>query len=534
MEIRAFSFLSFGRDDSGSNHRFMPLHLFEQAKDFLSIDVSYGFFGRYASNDPDVLSKRYSLMRDMLSNIEDFERFFATSIELLEELCVIDVIKIKVSPGIEDQLLHSKILTSYVLWIEKSHEMLLQMHEKGCLKSEAMLAYFAIIRGEYESAEFKKLAKNTRNLQASVSNIKSITLGLNLNPDFSVREAGILSIGQEPIQSGKLIDRILRGDLLRMAELQALMPLVKIPHSLKQQELIAFNQAVHDALGNIFKKSIGNWSHQISKLYTEKASQYTKLLPELQYLHKCLLFAKRMREVKASVCLPQVASSSPSGCHVEGMYLPTLLSGAESRLVHNDIDLMQGEIHLLYGPNHGGKTKLLQCILNIYMLFHLGAPIPAANATIAPVTGLIYYSVDHKAINGNAESRLLCELKEIKHMFDSLKGGELVLCDEMFSSTQEVEGSRLAIEVIRAFSTYHVYVLYSTHLHELCKTLAQTVANVNMLHMGIADGAPTYHLELGAGPSHSYAKQLAEKNGVTFEALRKKDTVQNDASSDSV
>lgn len=526
MEINEFSFLSFCHDHHSNHRNFMPLHLFDRAKGFLSIDISYDFFRRYASNEPNVLSKRYSLMRDMLSSIDDFEHFFATSIGLLEELRVIDEIKIKVGPGIEDQLLHSKILISYVLWIEKSHELLSEMHKKGCLQSDAMLAYFSIISSEYENPEFIKLAKNARQLQTSVSSIKSITLGLNLNPDFTVREAGILSIHQEPIKSGNLIDKILRGDLLRMAQLQALMPLVKIPHSVKQQELIAFNQTVHDALGNIFKKSIGNWSHQISKLYTLKASQYTKLLPELQYLHKCLLFVKRTREMKLSVCLPQVAQSSQSVCHLEGMYLPTLFNGVEGKLIKNDIDLIQGEINLLYGPNHGGKTKLLQCILNIYMLFHLGAPIPAANATISPVTGLIYYSVDNQSINGNSESRLLCELKEIKHIFDALQGGELVLCDEMFSSTQEVEGSHLAIEVISAFSTYDVYFLYSTHLHELCKTLAQKVSNVKMFHMGITEGTPTYHLELGAGPSHSYAKELADKNGVSFETLRKKNIVQ--------
>ena len=526
MGINQFSFLNICRDENSSNPKLMSSHLFDQAKGFFSIDISYDFFGQYASSNPHVLSKRYSLMRDMLSNIDEFENFFVASIEMLEELCVIDEIKVKVSPGIEDQLLHSKILISYVLWIEKSHEILSEMHEKGLLKSDAMLEYFSIIRSEYENPEFIKFSKNARNLQTSVSRMKSITLGLNLNPDFTVREAGILSIQEEPIKSGNLIDKILRGDLLRTAELQALMPLIKTPHSLKQQELIAFNQTVHNALGNIFKKSIGNWSHQISKLYTLKASQYTKLLPEMQYLHKCLLFVKQMKEMKLSVCLPQVAQSSESVCHLEKMYLPTLFNSTESRLVKNDADLMKGEINLLYGPNHGGKTKLLQCILNIYMLFHMGAPIPATNATIAPVTGLIYYSVDNKSINGNAESRLLCELKEIKQIFDSLQGGELVLCDEMFSSTQEVEGSDLAIEVIKAFSTYNVYFLYSTHLHELCKTLEQNVSSVKMYHMGIAEGTPTYHLEMGAGPSHSYAKNLAEKNGVSFETLRKKNIVQ--------
>ena len=150
--------------------------------------------------------------------------------------------------------------------------------------------------------KFKKLAKNARHLETSVANIKSITLGINLNPDFSVREAGIMSINEEPVKSGNLIDKILRGDLLQMAELEALMPLVKVPHSLKQQELMAFNQTVHQALGRVFKKSLGNWSHHISRLYTTKASQFAHLLPEMQFLYACVLFILRMRKIQASVC----------------------------------------------------------------------------------------------------------------------------------------------------------------------------------------------------------------------------------------
>ena len=98
---------------------------------------------------------------------------------------------------------------------------------------------------------------------------------------------------------------------------------------------------------------------------------------------------------------------------------------------------------------------------------------------------------------------------------DELESSSMVLFNESFSSTNEREGSEIALQIVRALVEAGIRVVFVTHMFELADRL-------RLEHHGRAvflraerksDGARTFKLVLGDPLQTSYGEDLYRSLG---------------------
>ena len=103
----------------------------------------------------------------------------------------------------------------------------------------------------------------------------------------------------------------------------------------------------------------------------------------------------------------------------------------------------------------------------------------------------------------------------------------MILLDESLSSTGSYEASYIASEILTAFAVRRVRGIFSTHLHELAQALPEINeragalggVRIDTLVAGIEDGARSFKIHRMKPDGKSYAKDIAEKYGLSFERL---------------
>ena len=83
------------------------------------------------------------------------------------------------------------------------------------------------------------------------SKIKSITIGVNINPQLLPVEAGILSINEESFVSGNIIDRLLRADMGKN-EYRCITPLEPLTRGMSVSDKTVMTAAINNGIHSVF------------------------------------------------------------------------------------------------------------------------------------------------------------------------------------------------------------------------------------------------------------------------------------------
>src|SRR5690606_23511719 len=131
-----------------------------------------------------------------------------------------------------------------------------------------------------------------------------------------------------------------------------------------------------------------------------------------------------------AMCFPELSDDGHR--RVEGLWNPLLFASdgqQGDRPVPCRIATRPGaNITVVTGPNSGGKTRLLQAIGLAQLLGQAGLYAPMASGTIPLATGM-FVSVIAEHAATDREGRLGTELIRIRRLFESARGGALVILD---------------------------------------------------------------------------------------------------------
>lgn len=202
-------------------------------------------------------------------------------------------------------------------------------------------------------------------------------------------------------------------------------------------------------------------------------------------------------------------------------------------IVTNDIKFNDdARIFILTGPNRGGKTTFTQAIGLVQVFFQGGIYVPGSNAEISPVDSIYtHFPIDE---NKTVElGRLGEEVKRLNSIFENATDKSLILLNESLATTSHIEGLYIAKDVVKGFRYLGARVLFNTHMHDLAEAVDEInrdiegKSNVASLVTGIDKGKRSYKVYFAPPLGISYAKDIAEKYGVTFEMIKENIERQN-------
>lgn len=197
---------------------------------------------------------------------------------------------------------------------------------------------------------------------------------------------------------------------------------------------------------------------------------------------------------------------------------------AAQPFVPNDTHIdARAHLHIITGPNMGGKSTYMRQVALIALLASMGSWVPAAQCTLGPLDA-IYTRIGASDDLARAQSTFMLEMVEAAHILHHASDQSLVLMDEIGRGTSTFDGLALASAIAcqlhdrnRALTFFATHYFELTELPERCRrarnwhvAAVEHAADIRFLHT-IAPGAA----------SRSYGVQVARLAGLPAPVLER-------------
>lgn len=479
---------------------------------------------RYFTDDEQTIEYREQLFSDFLACPALSELFEY----LTEQLSAVDELR-KIPDSASDnesQLYAIKEVELYIDLITNAYTRLNEFSDS--LSSRAVLSLYGYLKDVYQSEEFTALKNGVGQLEFSVKNIRSLTVGINLDASLFPYEAGIVSINDEYFRSGDILSRFMRMDSSN--EMTTLVPLSAVSKAMSKKERQVSNIAFGGTIAKIVGGNFRSWRKMLNTYFSLGTMHFVELLPELKFINRATKMLEAIRTAGLPLCTPQVCPKEEKRFDAKGLYNPVnavdLKSlDADCRIVLNDITFDEnGKLYVLTGPNQGGKSIFVKAVGIAQLMFGLGLPIAATSISISPADR-IFTQFPISSGSSVDLSRFGEECARLQKMMTYITPYSLVLMDEILSSTDSSEAQVIGQEILTALAIIGCRGILATHLHGLSQKVPEinsygnTVSKTDNLVMGIDSGKRTYLLYRRPPDGKSYARDISEKYGLSIENI---------------
>ena len=396
---------------------------------------------------------------------------------------------------------------------------------RGSLKSHAFNTLADRIAELVGSEYYAELNRKLSELTSRVRDIRSVTIGVNLDAQLRPSSAGVLSINPEPFRSGDMIEKILRLNF-KEDEYTCIANLVPFSKKQSENQKTALSLAFNSAINDVYKQSLRSWKKIVQSFVLENTDFLLNLMPEIEFLVRGTNLLRALKKKGLYLCRPSVSSDKITFIAHE-LYNPCVALKVDDEMVTNDIEFDDSAmIYVLTGPNRGGKSVITCAVGLAQVMFQLGMFVPAKDATIS-IADAIFTHFPTGADDTIDKGRLGEECARLRDIFQGVTENSFVLLDESLSSTGAYEASYIAAEVLAGFSRLGCRCLFSTHLHELAaqieainaRTAKDGGSTIDTLVAGIEDGNRSFKIVRMKPDGKSYARDIADKYGLSYENI---------------
>ncbi|MDR0282411.1 MAG: hypothetical protein LBI53_03740 [Candidatus Peribacteria bacterium] len=143
-----------------------------------------------------------------------------------------------------------------------------------------------------------------------------------------------------------------------------------------------------------------------------------------------------------------------------------------------------GLIHIITGPNMGGKSTYLRQSALIVLLAHCGLCVPATQAAIGLVDG-IFARVGSGDVIAKNQSTFMTEMIEVANILNNATSKSFIIFDELGRGTSTYDGLALTSSILQyILQQLKSKTLIATHYHELI-ALADRYAEIQNFSVSV-------------------------------------------------
>ena len=476
----------------------------------------------FMTADPTVIRYRQRVFLDLLAN-EEIGKTLGKLLPVLYD--IMELRRLEMDSGETSDYLSSMTeIELYISSIDVLYEGLCATGKS--YESEAFRTLSAHVKELVESEYYAELNKKLEELTGRVREIKSVTIGVNLDAQLRPKDAGVLAINPESFHSGDTLQKILHLNF-KDDEYTCIADLVPFGKKQTDNQKTALALAFNSAINEVYRQSLRSWKRIVQAYVLENTDFLLNLVPEFEFLVKGTNLMRALRIKGNALTVPEIRPASERAFSAVALYNPAVALKIEEAVVTNDLIFDEkAAIYVLTGPNRGGKS-VITCAMGIAVaMTQLGLLVPAGSAVISPADA-IFTHFPTGAEDTIDKGRLGEECARLGEIFDAITDKSLVLLDESLSSTGSYEGTYIAAEVLAGLSHAGCRCIFSTHLHQLAAELdainARGGAPIDTLVAGIAEEGKRSFLITRAKPDgKSYAHDIAAKYGLTYDNIIQK------------
>jgi len=528
MDFQNFSLIypseeSRRRHDSGETAPDIDLFTLQELGLLEAFSLKSQDLSDFFTTDPEVMRYRLATFDDMMNHAE-LTDMLNRLVPVLNDIMELRRLEADNSDP-NDYLSSITEIELYVSSVQVLHDTLTKVRDQ--VKSPAFQSLTALVTELAESDYYRELNQKLNELTQRVREIKSVTIGVNLDAQLRPSEAGVLSINAESFKSGDVLDKILRLNFKNDAY-TCIANLVPFGKKQSENQKMALSLAFNSAINEVYRSSLRSWKKIVQTYVLEKTEFLLNLMPEFEFLVRGTQMLKRLREKGCPLSIPDIRPMQERAFRTTQLYNPCVALKIDYDVVPNDVTFDENAvIYVLTGPNRGGKSVITCAIGLAQVMMQLGMYVPALQASISPVDG-IYTHFPTGAEDTIDKGRLGEECARLGEIFDCVTAHGLVLLDESLSSTGSFEASYIAAEVLSGLAHIGCRCLFSTHLHELAaeieelnrKSLASGGVAIDTLVAGMeGEGRRSFLIKRAKPDGKSYARDIAQSYGLTYESI---------------
>lgn len=467
--------------------------------------------------------------------------------------------------GIPQLFRRMATLSDYIICVEALQACLTE----HAVESEGLKGFKKYVDTLYHDACFAEMKADIAALKVQSAEVKSVTVGININEKFEATELGLISINNKFFKKSGVVSTFAdsldarqkihegtdwNGDMhYHPVEMgpkgesfltQSMGKRVKMGFA--GMKVMAGGKASGETMASVAKgdgmsnstfylSNIANkMLHMLLKKLRDTLSKYadvavvniSQLIPEFVYYIRFAEFIEESREKGYTFCEANVLLDEHKEMQARGFYNLRLIDATSSmeEIVTNDLDFdNEHTLYIFTGANRGGKTTVTQAIGILYALAQGGIFVPATSFAYRPLD-CVYTHFPADEDKTLDLGRLGEECVRFKENYSVSTKDSLYLLNESFSTTSFEEGYYIAKDAAKALLKKEVKTIYNTHMHKLGKDIGElnleaTGKKAASLVARNDAGKRTFKIEVAPPEELSYAQDIAKKYGVTYEML---------------
>ncbi len=445
----------------------------------------------------------------------------------------------------------------YIVTVEKIRECL----QDQDLRSEGMQKLRENVEAIYRDNGFAALRKDVEEMRIDASQMRSLTLGINLNERFEAVNMGLISVNAKPFTQSGILKNFLSAvapreevraeadwdgkfnyypatkvagedRLTGAVEVSALLrnPIAAMSLSAVPQQdgASTVTRQVDTAATMLMTRISKKLRTTLAKYLNVSVRDISDLIPELTFYTRWAEFIEKSRAEGWTFTRPEVLPADGGAARMEakGFYnLKLMETEPPENVVKNDLAFdREKRVYILTGANRGGKTTVTQAVGQLLLMAQCGIYVPAESFRFDPAdTVLTHFPADEdKTLD---LGRLGEECQRFREMFTESTPKSLILLNETFSTTSFEEGYYIAVDAIKAILQKGTRTIYNTHMHKLAKEIDTEINVDGMKGKAVSlvaetkDGKNSFRVRIAPPEGKSFAREIAVKYGVTYEAL---------------
>ncbi len=425
------------------------------------------------------------------------------------------------------------------------------------IQSEGLISLRTKVQAIYNDSGFPLLKEDIETTLKEVRNVKSITLGVNLDEMLRPKAVGVICLNDRHFTDSGLLKKFMnfaskQSEIHEGTEVSGFTSFhpanpstsnyglgtvvtgaQQDVHHIENSSLTGadpMSDALKRVVTDILKRTVNNLKSMLNKYVGISGYSFINLMPEIIFYIRFAELMDKIREKKLPLCKAQVTSKENRTCNIKDIYNIKLaikaVQGDSTEIVTNDFTFGdEGRIYILTGPNRGGKTTITQAVGLAFLLAQHGIYVPATQMDFSPCDNIYTHFPADENDTVNL-GRLGEESKRLSEIFQSATRYSLLLLNESLATTNVAEGLYIAKDVIKAMRYLGVRCVFNTHMHDLARGLSemnestQGDSKVESMVTGVQDGQRSFKIFIAPPQGISYAKDIAEKYGVTFESIK--------------
>ena len=373
--------------------------------------------------------------------------------------------------------------------------------DAGKLTSRGLKRLYEVVQEKLDRHYFKTFNEDWAAVTSGLDSIASYTLRFTMDDEMHVTQCAVTGIHKD-----KYAKKILPFGSREGRHPDKLWDLGPVKEMRSPVE-----ELLHDAMHIHYRQFLSTMRDMIEDL--------DDLYRDLNFYLAGLNYWRQMDSFRCPLIFADIRPMEEKAFTATEMVDPVLLLHIK-KAITNDIDFTPGgELFILTGMNQGGKTTFLRTVGTLQVLFQLGWPIPAATASLSPVTGIVTV-FSHEENTELQHGKLGQELKTLRSGMTDMAPYSLMLFNEPITGTSPMENLYLSREILSVCKLKGYHGVWVTHIYDLasgCDAINEAMggSKVSSLIVRVegegADVRTSYKILRGKPGFTSYAKQVLER-----------------------